>query len=195
MARNDWNDLTNMKTKRLQSLSALVLSPLLLAFLASSAAPQALAAETGYTKKENAAKPATASPLEKALSTWRQGDKAAAVKQFKQIDWKATPPFSQNSPVAMREKDLAGLPALEVEKRMAIVMAALNDLKQLVKAVKQKSIETGLAAPAEARRYLAQIQECGTALQSPEALTIVKLTGKSLQKLSSSGPASSNSQQ
>ena len=124
-------------------------------------------------------------PLEEALSKWRQGDKEGAVDRFLRIDWKAGPALSPKSPLATLEKDLPKMSAPAREKLMGEVMASLKDLKQLGSAVKEKSDATSKANPTLARTCTAQLDGCATALNMPEGLKIVQLTAEALHKIAS----------
>jgi hypothetical protein len=124
-----------------------------------------------------------ATPLEQALARWKQGDKGGAVEQFLNIDWKATPVVSPNSPLAKKEKDLPTMSESARQKLMQEVMPWLQDLKQLAGAVRDKASSEEPKNPTAARAYLAKIAECGAALDKPEALRIVQLTAQALRKM------------
>ena len=122
-------------------------------------------------------------PLEAALSLWEHGDKAGAVQRFLEADWNSHRMFSPGSPLSMTEKDLMKLPPEVREERLAIVMNRLKTLKELAKAVRDKGVAAAAADQEQARRCFAQLDECGAALDQPEALKIVQLYARVMRKM------------
>ena len=132
---------------------------------------------------------ARATPLEKAVASWHQGDQAGAVQRFLEIDWKTGAPYSAGSPLRMREKDFPSLSAAESEKLMGQVTAQLKDLKQLATAVRDKGLAATAADRELARRCFGRIDECGAALDQPDGLKIVQLVGQALRKMAAAESA------
>jgi len=131
---------------------------------------------------------AKATPLEESLARWRAGDQAGAIQRFLETDWKkGEPTFAPNSPLSRREKDLLTMSTADRERLMGDVMVQLKDLKQLATAVREKG--TAAADPALARRCFAKLDECGAALDQPEALKILQLTAQAIRKM---GAAAAN---
>jgi hypothetical protein len=121
-------------------------------------------------------------PLESSLALWRKGDKSGAIEKFLQIDWtKNSTAFQQGSPLSTREQDLPKMSDGDREVLMREVNAQLKDLKQLAAAVREKALAT--ADKTVGRRHLAKLDECGAALDQPDALLILKLTGRSIRKM------------
>ena len=122
-------------------------------------------------------------PFEESLTRWRAGDPAGAIQRFLEIDWKKSEPaFAPNSPLSLREKDLLTMSAAERERRVGEAMIQLKDLKQLAAAVREKGTAATATDPALARRCFAKLDECGAALDRPEALKILQLTAQAIRK-------------
>ena len=125
-----------------------------------------------------------ASPLEESLARWRGGDQAGAIQRFLETDWKTGEPnFAPNSPLSLREKGVLTMSAAERERLMGEVMVQLKDLKQLAVAVREKGTAAAAADPALAQRCFAKLDECGAALDQPEALKILQLTAQAIRKM------------
>jgi pantothenate kinase len=133
----------------------------------------------------NQAEPSTArTPLEQAISAWQQGDRAAAVSRFTEIDWSRGAAFSKNAASSLREKDLATLTPADRQRRMEEVMAQLKELKPLFSAVAQAGKDAAAKKDyAEARRCFTKLNQCGEALDTPDGLLIVKLVGRAAKKM------------
>lgn len=128
-----------------------------------------------------------ATPLEESLARWRAGDQAGAIQRFLEIDWnKSKPAFAPNSPLSLREKDLLTMSAAERERLVGEAMVQLKDLKQLAAAVREKGTSSAVADPALAQRCHAKLDECGAALDQPEALKILQLTAQAIGKMGAS---------
>lgn len=138
-------------------------------------------ASTASTGDSAGAIPKT--PLEQALTGWKKGDKTAAIQGFLAIDWKKNEkPFGPESPLNLREKDLSTMSAADRERAMGQVMLQLKDLKQLATAVREKGTAAAATDPELARRCFAKVDECGGALDQPEALKIVQLVSRAIRK-------------
>ena len=125
-----------------------------------------------------------ATPFEDSLARWRAGDQAGALQRFLEIDWKKSEPaFAPNSPLSLREKDVLTMSAAERERRVGEAMVQLRDLKQLATAVREKGTAATATDPALARRCFAKLDECGAALDRPEALKILQLTAQAIRKM------------
>jgi hypothetical protein len=124
-------------------------------------------------------------PIEESLTRWRAGDSAGAIQRFLEIDWKQSPVvFTPGSPLSLREKDLPKMSAADQERLMGDVLAQLKDLKQLATAVREKGTAAGAKDPELARRCFAKLDECGAALDQPEAMKILQLTAQAIRKMS-----------
>ena len=60
----------------------------------------------------------SATPLEQALTRWRQGDRAGAIQRFLDADWTGGPVFSSGSVLSNRESELPGLSQPELTRLM-----------------------------------------------------------------------------
>jgi hypothetical protein len=166
---------------------AILLWPARTLLLALLTANSALA---GGTQASSARALNTApTPLEQSLGLLKQEDKAGAVQKFLEINCKTGPLFSPNSPMTAAEKDLPRMSDSEREHLISMVMVGLKDLKQLAGVVKEKAVTEAATKPQLARQYLSKLNDLGTALDSPDALKIVQLTGQSLCKTSAAEAA------
>jgi len=168
-----------------RTLTVLALAAIAPAVSAAEQQPAARPAATSSAGTANS-KPTA---LEQSLGLLKQDDKAGAVRKFMEINCKAGPLFSPKSPMTTAEKDLPGMSATDQEQLISKVMAGLKDLKQLAGAVKGKAVAEAGTNTKLARQYFAQLNDLGTALDSPEALKIVQLTGQSLCKMSAAESA------
>jgi hypothetical protein len=131
-----------------------------------------------------------ATPLEESLTRWRAGDQAGTIQRFLEIDWnKSEPAFATNSPLGLREKDLLTMSAAERERRVGEAMVQLKDLKQLAAAVREKGTAAAATDPALARRCFVKLDECGAALDRPEALKILQLIAQAIRKMGAAAAA------
>src|ERR1700752_4340088 len=117
--------------------------------------------------------PATNPTLEPILTTWRQGDKSAAISRFVDTDWTARPLFAPGSAIAMSEPQFEALSKADQEAKSKEFMPVLPELRALGVAV----LDAGKAAatkgdPAAARKHFTAVQRCGEALSDANHLTI-----------------------
>ena len=126
----------------------------------------------------------SSSPISQpALTAWQQGDKAAAVSSFLAADWSARPLFAADSPLSLTESQFAALSAADRQAKSSVVTAQLDSFKQLAAAVRQAgSDDTSKGDAAQARKCFTALKQCGTALASPDCLSLVQLVGQGLIK-------------
>lgn len=118
-----------------------------------------------------------------ALTAWQQGDKAAAVSSFLAADWSARPLFAADSPLSLTESQFAALSAADRQAKSSVVTAQLDSFKQLAAAVRQAgSDDASKGDAAQARKCFTALKQCGTALASPDCLSLVQLVGQGLIK-------------
>jgi hypothetical protein len=128
--------------------------------------------------------PAKASAAQPAVAAWQQGDTAAAVSNFVQADWTRGPLFASNSTLSLSEAQFKALSDAERESRSGELTSQVNAFRKLASAV----AETGRTAAvkgdtAQARKYFASLQQCGTALEGSNCLAIVQLVGKAVKRM------------
>lgn len=119
------------------------------------------------------------------LTAWQNGDTSAAVSNFLAADWSARPLFAADSPLSLSESQFKALSDAERAAQSKDMMAEVTSLKQMAQAVVkagQNAVSQGDAV--QARKYFTSLQQCGTALQSPDCLQLVQLVGKAFVKMS-----------
>jgi hypothetical protein len=159
---------------------------------APTKAPQTAAPSTTLpAKAPQTTELSTTPPMEQVLAAWQQGQKAGAVQQFLETDWKSGPLFSPGSPLRHRQSELPGMSQAAREKLMGEVEAQLGDLKQLAAAVRDKGQAVASTDPALARRCLAKLDEVGAALDQPGDIKIVQLVGQSIRQMAAPEPRNS----
>ena len=131
-----------------------------------------------------------ATPLEESLDCWRAGDQAGAIRRFVEVDWKQKPAaFTLDTPLSRREQELVKMSPADREVLMSKVTPQLRDLKQLAAAVRDQGVAATATNPEFARRCFAKLDECGAALDQPEALKILRLTAQAIRKMGAPGVA------
>jgi hypothetical protein len=133
--------------------------------------------------------PSKATPLEQALDRWRSGDQAGAVDLVIQTDWQIGPVFSPGSPMSHRERDLPGMPQAEQEAVVKDATTRLQEVKALAFALRDKGKAAAATDKELARRCFAQIDKLGAALNQPDGMLIVQMTGKALGKIAAAESA------
>jgi hypothetical protein len=140
----------------------------------SSATPPTAQAETVLSS----------SPVSQpALTAWQQGDKASAVSNFLATDWSARPLFAADSPLSLTESQFAALSDADRQAKSTVLTAQLDSFKQLAAAVRQAGSDAAAKGDAaQARKCFTSLKQCGTALASPDCLSLVQLVGQGLVK-------------
>ena len=122
--------------------------------------------------------------LEPALTAWERGDKATAVSSFLAADWSARPLFAAASTLGLSEAQFRALSDSDRQARSGEMMTQLDSLKKLASAVAGAGRDAASKGDvALARKYFTSLKECGTALDSPDCLDLVRLVGRSFKKL------------
>ena len=126
----------------------------------------------------------SSSPISQpALTAWQQGDKAAAVNSFLAADWSARPLFAADSPLSLTESQFAALSDAARQAKSSVLTAQLDSFKQLAAAVRQAGNDAASKGDAaQARKVFTSLKQCGTALASPDCLSLVQLVGQGLIK-------------
>jgi hypothetical protein len=126
----------------------------------------------------------SSSPISQpALTAWQQGDKAAAVSSFLAADWSARPLFAADSPLSLTESRFAALSDADRQAKSSVLTAQLDSFKQLAAAVRQAGADAASKGDAaQARKCFTSLKQCGTALASPDCLSLVQLVGQGLIK-------------
>jgi len=134
--------------------------------------------------KEQPSATASAPVAQAAVSAWRRGDKATAISSFLAAEWTARPLFASDSPLNLAEDQFKSLSDADRQAKSGEMMKQLDSLKQLAAAVAQAGRDAAAKGDtAQAGIYFTSLKQCGTALGSPDRLTLVQLVGKSLNKL------------
>jgi len=133
---------------------------------------------------------AAAPVAQPALSAWQQGDKSTAVSSFVAANWNARPIFVSGSVLSLTEDQFKSLSDADRQARSAEMTKQLDSLKQLGAAVAQAGRDAAAKGDtAQAQKYFTSLKQCGTALSSPECLTLVQLVGKTLNKMADTDSA------
>jgi hypothetical protein len=129
--------------------------------------------------------PSTAAPVtESAMTAWQQGDTPKAVSSFVETDWSSRPLFAASSTLSLTEYQFKALSDAERQAKSAEMMSQLGSVKKLAAAVAQAGRDAAAKGDtAQARKYFTSLKECGTALESPDCLSLVQLVGKAFKKL------------
>ncbi len=133
-----------------------------------------------------ARKDTVSSPVaQPALAAWKRGDQATAVSSFVAADWSVRPLFAPDSVLNLSEDEFKALSNAGREAKAAEMIAGLDLMKKLVRAVDQVGRDAASQGdPTQARRYFTSLKQRGTALDSPDRLKLVQIVGKSFKKLS-----------
>jgi hypothetical protein len=137
-----------------------------------------------------ASSPKAAGVAEPALSAWQKGDKDTAVSRFVEIDWSARPLFASGSTLNLSEDQFKALTDADRQARSGELMAQIDSLKRLASAVADAGREAAAKGDtAQAKKTFGSLQQMGTALNSPDRLTILQLVGKTVKKMGDAGAA------
>ncbi len=131
-----------------------------------------------------AAPPAGPPVAQPAMTAWQQGDKSTAVSSFVETDWNKRPLFASGSVLGLTEEQFKVLSDTERQAKSAEITGQLDGLKRLAAAVAQAGRDAAAKGDTEqARKCFSALKQCGTALESPDCLSLVQLVGKSVQKM------------
>jgi hypothetical protein len=127
----------------------------------------------------------TAAPITASILTaWQQGDTPKAVSSFVETDWSGRPLFAASSALSLSENQFKTLSESQRQANSAAVTSELDSIKKLAAAVAQAGRDAASKGDtAQARKYFTSLKECGTALDSPECLSMVQLVGKAFKKM------------
>jgi hypothetical protein len=121
---------------------------------------------------------------ESAMTAWQQGDTPKAVSRFVETDWNGRPLFAANSTLSLTEDQFKALSDAERQAKSADMMSQLDSVKKLAAAVAQAGRDASAKGdPAQARKYFTSLKQCGTALDSPDCLSLVQLVGKAFKRM------------
>ena len=119
-----------------------------------------------------------------ALSAWQQGDKPTAISNFLAADWTSRPLFASDSPLNLSESQFESLSDADRHAKSDEMMRQLNFLRQLAAAVAQAGRDAASKGDTtQARKCFATLKQCGTALNSPDCLKLVRLAGNGFNKM------------
>ncbi len=118
------------------------------------------------------------------MTAWQQGDIPKAVSSFVETDWSSRPLFAAVSTLSLTEDQFKALSDAERQAKSAEMMSQVESLKKLGLAVAQAGRDAAAKGDtAQARKYFTSLKQCGTALESPDCLSLVQIVGKSFKKL------------
>jgi hypothetical protein len=147
----------------------------------STASP---AAPTASPAAEAAKAPTSSSPgMEQVITSWQNGDKAAAVSQFVQVDWSARPLFPADSPLNLSEDQFVSLSQSDRTSKLGELIPQVSRLKDLYREVVQAGRNAAAKGDtAEARRDFTALKQCGEALDSQDFALTVRAIGQLFKK-------------
>lgn len=136
-------------------------------------------------KKQPADAASVAAPVSQAAMTaWQQGDKSAAITSFLEADWSARPLFASGSTLSLSEDQFKALSNADRQAKSNEMLPQISALKQLAAAVAQTGRDAASKGDAaQARKCFTALKQCGTALDSPDRLSLVQLVGQAFKKL------------
>lgn len=153
-------------------------------FLAGCGKPDASSGSSPSQAKEQPNGSPAAPVAQSAMLAWQQGDKSMAVSKFVEADWSARPLFPADSALSLTEDQFRSLPMAESEAKGKEMLPQLSALKALATAVAQAGREAAAKGDAvQAQKYFTALNQAGTALSSPDCMTIVQLVGKAFTKM------------
>ena len=119
-----------------------------------------------------------------SLAAWQQGDKATAVSNFLVADWSTRPLFADGSPLNLSEDQFKALSDADRHAKSKEVGAQLDVMKKLARAVVQAGHDAASKGDsATARKCFTSLKQCGTVLDSPDCLQLVRFVGQAFKKL------------
>ncbi|MEJ0090886.1 MAG: hypothetical protein WDM80_14235 [Limisphaerales bacterium] len=143
---------------------------------------------TGCGKKSSSATTLTAQPeiiLEPALTAWQSGDKTTATSNFLAMDWNSAPSSAPSSTLSISEVQFKTLSNADRQAKSLKMTAQLQSLRDLASSVEEAGRDAVLKGDmAQARKCFTSLKQCGTALDNPDYLQIVQLTGQAMKKMS-----------
>ena len=135
-------------------------------------------------KDQSSAASAATPVAQAAMNAWQQGDKAKAVSSFLEADWSARPLFPPDSPLSLTEDQFKSLSDADRQGKSNEMLPQISSLKALAGAVAQAGRDAAAKGDAaQARKHFTSLQQCGTALESPDCLSLVQLVGKAFKKM------------
>lgn len=163
---------TTLRFMKIATISAVLTASLLLAGCGKRTTPPSSTAST--------AAPVT----ESAMNALQEGDTPKAVSKFIETDWSGRPLFAAGSTLSLTEDQFKALSDAARQAKSAEMMSQLDWVKKLAAAVAQAGRDAAAKGDtAQARKYFTSLKECGTALESPDCLSLVQLVGKAFKKL------------
>ena len=118
------------------------------------------------------------------MTAWQQGDTPKAISSFVETDWSSRPLFAASSTLSLTEDQFKALSNPERQAKSAEMMSQLDSVKKLAAAVAQAGRDAASKGDtAQARKHFTSLKQCGTALDSPDCLSLVQLVGKAFKKM------------
>ena len=122
-----------------------------------------------------------------AMDAWQLGDRSTAVSNYLTADWSARPLFAAGSALSFTEDQFKSLSEADRQVKSGEMITQVESLKRLAAAVAQAGRDAAAKGDsAQARKHFTSLKQCGTALDSPDCLSLVQLVGKGLKKTADS---------
>lgn len=141
---------------------------------------------TGCGKKTDPPRSAqsTETPIaQRSMMAWQRGDKPTAIRSFVETDWSHGTLFASDSALSLTEDQFKALSNADQQAKYPVMMSQLDSLKELAAAVAQAGRDAiSSRDSAQAWEHFASLKQCGTALDRPDSLLIMRLVGQVLKK-------------
>ena len=106
------------------------------------------------------------------------------MSSFLVADWSARPLFATDSPLSLSEDQFKALSDADRQAKSKEVVARLDVMKKLARSVVQAGHDAASEGDlAKARTCFTSLKQCGTALDSPGCLQLVRFVGQAFKKL------------
>ena len=170
-----------LRSMKMQTISTIMAAAILLA----GCGKQNTSSGTSPSSAKEQTSAASAAPVaQAALLAWQQGDKSTAVSKFLDADWSARPLFPQDSPLSLTEAQFQSLTNTDRQAKSNEMLPQVSALKALAAAVAQAGRDAASKGDAaQAQKCFASLKQFGTALSSPDCLSLVQLVGKAFNKM------------
>ncbi len=124
--------------------------------------------------------------MQPILAVWQEGNHAQAVSLFAEANWNGRPTFPPGMTLSMTEAQFAALSDADRQLRFGELTAQLDLVKHLAASVSQAGRDAAAKGDNEqAKKFLASLQNCGAALDTPERLKLVRMVGKTMKEMGS----------
>ncbi len=119
----------------------------------------------------------------KVMKLWDSGDRKAAAEKFLLVKWDDSAVFSETAILTLSEQDFSALPASEQNQKRQEGTQIAKTIKFLARHASRVAKASFAAKEYDtAEEQYEAIRQCGQALSDSESLSILKMTGRSIQR-------------